>query len=80
MPLAPQVGQALMPWVRSTFSATRICSARDAAAGWPLRSGKAMALSGDQLDATANDAVGAWCVPSSATPRAANGICAAPTP
>ena len=34
-PRGPHFGQALMPWVRRTFSATRICSAREAVAGLP---------------------------------------------
>ena len=35
-PRWPHVGQAPMPWDRSTFSATRICSAREAWFGMPL--------------------------------------------
>ena len=31
----PQVGQAPMPWVRRTFSATRICYSREAWCGIP---------------------------------------------
>src|SRR5689334_12905544 len=34
-PWAPHLGHALRPCVRRTFSATRICSARDAVAGLP---------------------------------------------
>jgi hypothetical protein len=32
---APHFGHALIPWVRRTFSATRICSERGAVAGLP---------------------------------------------
>src|ERR1700731_1371953 len=35
-PRLPHTGQALIPWLCSTFSATRICSSRDAPAGEPL--------------------------------------------
>ena len=34
-PRGPHFGQALRPWVRRTFSATRICSAREAVEGLP---------------------------------------------
>jgi hypothetical protein len=34
-PLTPHLGQAPGPWLAKTFSATRICSARDAEAGDP---------------------------------------------